>query len=92
MKFVNVKELHDKTSEILRRLEGNDEEVSITSYGKPKAILRHLSEEDLEDYILANHPKFKEVLKKAYQDVTQGEVTSLEELIAQTEEELGLSG
>jgi hypothetical protein len=51
-----------------------------------------LSEEDLEDYILANHPKFKEALEKAYQDVTEGKVTSLEELLAQSEEELGLSG
>jgi len=92
VKFVNVKELHDKTSEILRRLEDEGEEVIITSYGKPRAILRHLSEEDLEDYILANHPKFREALEKAYQDVTEGKVTSLEELLAQSEEELGLSG
>lgn len=92
MKFVNIKELHDKTSEILRRLEGDDEEVIITSYGKPKAVLRRLTEEDLEDYVLANHPKFKEALEKACQDAIEGEVTDLEELIAQTEEELGLSG
>jgi antitoxin (DNA-binding transcriptional repressor) of toxin-antitoxin stability system len=33
VKFVNVKELHDKTSEILRKLEDEGEEVIITSYG-----------------------------------------------------------
>lgn len=92
MKFVNVKELHDKTSEILRKLEEEGEEVIITSYGKPKAILRRLTEEELEDYILANHPKFKKALEKAYQDVVQENVTSLEELLAQVEAELGLPG
>jgi len=92
LKFVNVKELHDKTSEILRKLEEEGEEVIITSYGKPKAILRRLTEEELEDYILANHPKFKKALEKAYQDVVQENVTSLEELLAQVEAELGLPG
>jgi antitoxin (DNA-binding transcriptional repressor) of toxin-antitoxin stability system len=92
MKFVNVKELHDKTSEILRKIEFEGEEVVVTLYGKPKAIIRRLTEEEVEDYILANHPKFKKALEKSYQDVSAGKVTSLDELIAKTEEELGLSG
>ena len=50
MKFANVRELKNKTSEILRRAE--KEAVIITSKGKPRAIVTAISEEDFEDYLL----------------------------------------
>ena len=55
MKFVNVKELKNKTSSILHYAEKGDD-VIVTLRGKPYAVLHHLSEDDIEDYILLNHP------------------------------------
>ncbi len=90
LRFINITELHDKTSEVVRRLD--QEDVVVTHRGKPKALLRAISEEDLEDYALAHHPEFQRALELAYQDVQADRVSPLEELIARTREELGLAG
>ena len=63
MKFANVRELKNKTSEILRKAE--KEAVIITSNGKPRALITAISEEDFEDYLLEKSPKLIEVLEEA---------------------------
>ena len=63
MKFSNVRELKNKTSEILRKAEKED--VVITSQGKPRAIIRGVTEEDFEDYLLEHNPVFINALEKA---------------------------
>ena len=66
MRFANVRELKNKTSEILK-LAGK-EEVVVTSRGKPTAIIKGISEEDFEDYLLENNPKFLAALEKAREE------------------------
>ena len=63
MKFANVRELKNKTSEILRKAEKED--VVITSQGKPRAIITGVTEEDFEDYLLERSPAFLNALEKA---------------------------
>ena len=63
MKFSNVRELKNKTSEILRKAEKED--VVITSQGKPRAIITGVTEEDFEDYLLEHSPAFLNALEKA---------------------------
>jgi prevent-host-death family protein len=60
MKFANVRELKNKTSEILRSAE--KEAVIITSKGKPRAIITPISEGDFEDYIPGNSAKSQNML------------------------------
>ena len=90
-KFVGVRELHNRTSEIVRLVEGGKHEVIITVRGKPKALLKRLTEEELEDYILTHHPEFQRLLEEAYQEAQKGQLVPLEELVARTEEELAVS-
>jgi prevent-host-death family protein len=66
MRFANVRELKNKTSEILKLAE--KEEVVVTSRGKPTAIIKGVSEEDLEDYLIENNPKFLAALEKAKEE------------------------
>ena len=66
MRFANVRELKNKTSEILKLAE--KEEVVVTSRGKPKAIIKGVSEEEFEDYLLENNPKFLDTLEKAREE------------------------
>jgi len=74
MKFANVRELKNKTSEILRKAE--KEAVVITSKGKPRAIITAISEEDFEDYLLESSPQLLQVLEEAKQEYTaEGGVT-----------------
>lgn len=88
MKFVNVRELKNKTSSILHYAEnGND--VIVTLRGKPYAVVHHLTEDDIEDYILLNHPEFESKLKKAYQEYLSRETVDIDRLIKETERDLG---
>lgn len=88
MRFANVRELKNKTSALLHFTE-NGEDVIITSRGKPCAVLHHLSEDDIEDYVLLNHPDFKKKLKKAYQEYLAGKTVDIDKLIRKAEEDLG---
>ena len=66
MIFTNIKELKAKTSEFIRKT-GAGEDVIITFRGKPVALLRSLTEDELEEYIL-NHPKFLDKLDNIYEE------------------------
>ena len=54
MKFVNVRELKNKTSKVLG-IAGRGEDVIVTSRGKPCVVIHHLSEDNIEEYILLQH-------------------------------------
>jgi antitoxin (DNA-binding transcriptional repressor) of toxin-antitoxin stability system len=64
MRFVGVKELKHKTMDILEQAEKED--IIVTAYGKPKAILHHITEDDLADYLIENDPAFKNRIEEAY--------------------------
>lgn len=88
MKFVNVRELKNKTSSTLHYAENGDD-VIVTLRGKPYAVIHHLAEDEIEDYILLNHPEFKKKLKDAYQEYLDGETVDIDQLIKKTEKDLG---
>jgi len=64
MRFAGIKELKHKTMNILE--ESKKEDIIITAYGKPAAILHHITEEDLADYLIENDPAFKNRIEEAY--------------------------
>jgi len=88
MKFVNVRELKNKTSSILHYTEGNGD-VIVTMRGKPCVVIHHLSEDDIEDYILLNHPEFKKKLENAYKEYRTGKTADIDKLIKKAERNLG---
>jgi prevent-host-death family protein len=58
VKFTNVRELKAKTSEMLRTVErGNT--VLVTTHGRPTAMLVPVTEDDIEDALLAYSPKLR---------------------------------
>ena len=87
VQFVNIREMKNSLSEIVRRSKRSD--VVVTSRGRPKAILHGVGEEDLEDYLLAHSKKFQKSLEASYREYKRkGGAVSLETLIARTEKEL----
>ncbi len=64
MRYAGVKELKQKTMELLKESEKSD--IIITAYGKPAAILHHVTDEDLADYLIENDPEFKAKIEEAY--------------------------
>ena len=57
MKVASLKEVKDKLSEFLKTAEKED--VIITKNGKPNAVLHHLGDDELEDYLLEHDPRFR---------------------------------
>ena len=72
MKFINVAEAKAKFSEVLRN--SKNEDIIITSRGKPKALLQNLEEEDFEDFIIAHSQKVRKSIEKAWEAYKKGEV------------------
>ena len=64
MKLVTVPEVKNKLSEYLKRAEKDD--IVITRSGKATAVLHHLGEDELEDYLLEHDPKFKAKIEKRW--------------------------
>jgi len=52
VKFIGIRDLRNRSSQVFKDLKG-DQEVIITSNGKPKAILFPVSENGLEDQLTA---------------------------------------
>jgi hypothetical protein len=69
MRFAGVKELKHQTMEILK--ESEKEDIIITAYGKPTAVLHHITEDDLADYLIENDPKFKMRIEESFAEYTR---------------------
>ena len=83
MRFAGVKELKHQTMEILK--ESEKEDIIITAYGKPMAVLHHITEEDLADYLIENDPKFKMRIEEAFAAYTKGGGMEAADLISRLE-------
>jgi len=64
MRFAGIKELKQKTMELIKESEKDD--IIITAYGKPAAILHHVTNEDIADYLIENDPEFRAKIEEAY--------------------------
>jgi prevent-host-death family protein len=71
MKFTNVRELKAKTSEMLRTVErGNT--VLVTTHGRPTAMLVPVTEDDIEDALLAYSPTLRKKIEEGLNDIRAG--------------------
>ena len=64
MRYAGVKELKQRTMDLLKEAEKGD--IIITAYGKPAAVLHHVGEEDLADYLVENDPEFRTKIEDTY--------------------------
>jgi len=55
LRFINVRELHTQTPKAMLMVE-RGEKLIVTKWGKPKAILLPLNEEEIEDLVLSSRP------------------------------------
>ena len=76
MKFTNVRELKAKTSEMLRTVErGNT--VLVTTHGRPTAMLVPVTEDDIEDALLAYSPTLRKKIEAGLKDIHAGKTMPL---------------
>jgi prevent-host-death family protein len=81
MKFTNVRELKAKTSAVLRRVEKGDT-VLVTTHGRPTAMLVPVSEDDIEDAMLAYSPVLRRKIEEGLKDIQAGQTMSLADYAA----------
>jgi len=86
VQFVNVRELKNHLSEVIRWTQKRD--IVVTLRGKPRAVLHRISDEELEDYLLAHSVKFQKSLDASYREYKRKGGVSIDSLIAETEREL----
>lgn len=80
MKFANVRELKNRTSELLKR--AGREDVIITSRGKPIALIQRIGEEDLEDYIFYSSPRIRREIERRWRRyLKEGKTIPIHELL-----------
>lgn len=80
MKFANVRTLKNQTSEMIR-LASRGDDVVITSHRKPVAVLRKMTEEDMEDYVLFRHPAIRASIEASDGDYRKKGGIPIEEVI-----------
>ena len=87
MRFAGVKELKHQTMDILKA--SVKEDIIITAYGKPAAILHHITEEDLADYLIENAPAFKTRVEEAAAEYAAHGGIAADDLIKKLERRRG---
>ncbi|HUU37714.1 MAG TPA: type II toxin-antitoxin system prevent-host-death family antitoxin [Candidatus Desulfaltia sp.] len=83
MRFAGMKELKQKTRELLKAAEKED--VIITAYGKPTAVLHHVDADDLDDYLFENDPAFKRKIEELWREYLAVGGTPIEKIIEDLE-------
>ncbi len=79
MKIVSVKEVKNNPSYYLKSAEKED--IIITKNGRANAVLHHVGEDELEDYLLEHDPKFRRKIEKRWKQYLQKGGRSLEEVL-----------
>ena len=87
MRFAGVKELKQKTMKLLE--DSVKQDIIITAYGKPRAVLHHISEEDYPDYLIENDPAFKARIEEAYAEYLSCGGVSADTVIKKLEKRRG---
>ena len=81
-----MRELKAKLSKYLK--EAEKEDIIVTSYGKPRAVLHGLVGEDLEDYIISNSPTIRRKIEDAYREYLSEGGVKLDSVIEKLEKKL----
>jgi len=68
MRFAGIKELPHKTMNLIN--ESKKKDIFITAYGKPVAVLHHITEDDRAAYLDGKDPAaaFKKRIEEAFAD------------------------
>lgn len=87
MKIIGVRELKNNLSRYLDDI-GDEGGVIVTNHGNTCAALIPLSDEDLEDFVLAHSPRIQRALRRGQREIASGKTVTLEELLSETDKEL----
>lgn len=76
---MGIKDIRAHVSSVIRDVAEEDKWVVVTWHGKPRAMVIPFSEEDLEGFIIANHPEFIRRQEEAVKEIEGGEHYGIDE-------------
>ena len=82
MAVVNMRELARSTSRVVDSVHRSGKAALVTRGGRPVVAMIPIDEGALEDWILANSPRFVASLRKADADLRDGRAISLDAFLA----------
>lgn len=88
MTTVGIRDLGRNPSEVVDEVTRTGRPAIVTRNGRPVAVMLPISEEDLEDYILANAPVFVRARNDADRDFAEHRTRSLRDSLAEMGEPL----
>jgi prevent-host-death family protein len=80
MGTVNIRELSRHTGQVVEEVANTGRPMLITSHGRPAVAIVPVSEEDLEDFVLANAPEFVRGMEMADRELASGETIAFTDL------------
>ena len=80
MKFINIRELSRSPSKYVK-LANEKNDIIITRNGHPYALLSKITDEELDDYILAKHYDLDNDFNLAKQEFLSGNTTNVRTLL-----------
>jgi len=84
MRLASVKDVKNKLSDYLKKAERED--IIITKNGRPTAVLHHLGDDDLEDYVVEHDPKFRKIIENRWRAYSVRGGSPLEKVIKRLSE------
>lgn len=82
MPHVSIRDLQRNAGGVVAEVASSGRPALVTKHGRPVAAVIPISEDDLEDWVLANAPEFVAGRRKADRELAAGETTSLEDFLA----------
>lgn len=74
---IGVRDLKNRTSEIIRDVEESGDAVMVTRHGRPAVLMLPMDSPEAEDYVLAHAPEIVASLRDAERAYKAGKTTSL---------------
>ncbi len=87
MQFINIRELSRSPSKYVK-LANEETEIVITKNGHPYALLLKISEDELEDFILAKHLNLENEFHAAKQELLSHKTKNVHDLLDSVKKEL----
>jgi prevent-host-death family protein len=87
MASVSISDLSRNASKVVGEVERSRRPAIVTNHGRVVAALIPVDQEQLEDFILANAPQFVASLAEADDDLREGRVHHLDDVLAEIDAE-----
>lgn len=82
MPHISIRELQRNAGGVVADVAASGRPAIVTKHGRPVAAVVPISEEDLEDWVLANAPQFAADRAAADEELARGETISLDAFLA----------